>query len=480
MKKPSLSCKPKKTVILTVLLILSAGFIYALNNEHIENAKAAEARKRRQEISIPQIIIMPDLPQKTPMVAEVKKQRILEREIAKEYNESTDTWHYYANHLYSYDAAGNNILSIYQIYDDSTAQWVNHEKNESTFDAERNMISETIYMWDETRASWTENYSGINSYNASGNMSEMLIYYEDGDSLKLSGRTRFVYDGSDRLIERYDDYMIDSSASWGNSSKAVYSYDVNGNNTGYVQYYWYNENWDPSHRIEMNYDDQDRQIEEVYSYWDGSDWSSTSRYTTAYGEGPLPVEKISYYWDAYSAADWVISQRDTFVYDLKNNPVLTISSNWDSEWIDFWKSEAVFDTSFSLDELILPGWFSDMPIPDASMRLNDYHYGMREGSWKKLYENDFIYSEVEITGIRVVQTAPFKLYPNPARNILYMNPGNISAYNVEIFDLAGRRLMQHQKHGISELSIENLPRGIYLVRLTQNGRLPQTQRIILK
>lgn len=479
MKKPNLSRIPKKGLVLAILLIVSSGYNYAFSREHLATAKMEEARKQKDNLTIPEIIIMPALPQKAPLVPETVKY-VLEREIAKELDETTDIWHYYAQHLYNFDATGNNIRSIYQIYDDSTAQWVNHEKNESTFDAERNMLSELIFMWDDSSASWIENYSGVNSYDASGNMTERLIYYVNEDTLELSGRIRFEYDSSGRLLERYDDYMTDSTGIWENSAKAVYSYDSNGNNTGYIQYYWYDGTWDPSHQIEIKFDDQNRNVEEIYSYWDGSAWSSTSRYTSAYGESPLPLEKISYYWDSYSTHDWVIGQRDTFVYDLKNNPVLTLSSNWDSEWIDFWKSEAVFDTSYSRNELFLPAWLSDMPIVDASMRLNDYHYGMREGSWKKLYENDFIYSSACTTGVRVVQTAPFKLYPNPARNVLYMNPGDISAYSVEMFDLAGRRIMSHQKFGISELSLQNLPRGVYLLRLTQNGRLPQTQRIILK
>ncbi|MDD3965898.1 MAG: T9SS type A sorting domain-containing protein [Candidatus Neomarinimicrobiota bacterium] len=404
----------------------------------------------------------------------------LDQEVGKMLDLSTDIWHYYVNNLYTYDDAGNMLTSIMQIYDDSTQLWVNHEKSINTYDNQNNQLSETILMWDEEGEYWSENYMNEYSYDANGNVTEEMIYYNYTDTLELNGRTRYIYNSSGQQIERYDDVWVDSSATWTESSKGVQSYDVNGNNTGYIQYYWYNENWDPSHQIEMNYDEQNRMTEEIYSYWNGTAWVSTTLYSYEYGEGPDPLAAINHYWDSYTTNDWVAGSKEDFSYDANGNQIRTVNSNWDDAWVEISKFEIVFDTTRSCDELILPSWFQMMPRPDRNMRVNEGHFQKDGENWVKTYDNDFFYTEVAMTGIRVQTGTPFRVYPNPTGNILYVNPGNAFAYNLEIFNVAGRRVMQHHKTGLSEFSMQDLPRGVYLVRITPFGQMPQTQRVILK
>lgn len=416
--------------------------------------------------------------ERSPLAQSGAKQR-LDQDVGKILNRDTDTWHYYVNNLYTYDDAGNMLTSIYQIYDDSTQQWVNHEKSVNTYDPQGNLLSETIFIWDED-TEWVENYMSEYSYDLNGNILEQLNYYNYTDSLELTGRIRYIYTTSGQPEERYNDSWVDSTQTFEESSKGVYSYDSNGNETGYVQYYWYNDDWDPSHRLEMLYDDQNRLTEEINSYWNGSQWSPTNRYTYEYSEGPDPLSRINHYWDSYTTNDWVMSQKDGYFYDTKGNLFRTISYNWDSDWVESWKYESVFDTSYSIEDLILPSWFAMMPRQNPSMLINDGHFDKNGNTWIKTYDTDYSYTEVLSTGIRAVSVTPFRIYPNPVGNVLYVNPGNLLNYRLEIFNLAGRRLMQHTRSGVSELSLGELPRGIYLVRLTPSGQLPQTQRIILK
>ncbi len=423
-------------------------------------------------------LVKPQTDKRSPLTMSGAKQR-LDQDVGKILDRTTDIWHYYVNNLYTYDDAGNMLTSIYQIYDDSTQQWVNHEKSENTYNSEGDQLSELILMWEEEEY-WLENYMIEYSYDANGNVLEELVYYNYSDSLELSSRTRYIYNTSGQLTERYDDSWIDSSGTWLESAKSVLSYDVNGNNTGYIQHYWYTDAWDPSHQIEMDYDDQNRLTEEIYSYWTGSEWSATTRYTTEYGESPDPVTRINHYWDSYTTHDWVASYKEDYSYDSKGNLVRTLSSNWDAAWVETSKYETVFDTTYDYEDLILPSWFRMMPRPDRSMRVNDAHFEKDGENWIKTYDNDFVYTEVTETAVRVAAGTPFRVYPNPAGNFLYVNPGNALNYTLELYNIAGKRIMHQNRSGMSEFSLRELPRGMYLVRITPYGQMPQTQRIVLK
>ncbi len=72
-------------------------------------------------------------------------------------------------------------------------------------------------------------------------------------------------------------------------------------------------------------------------------------------------------------------------------------------------------------------------------------------------------STKEVTDITV---SPFRIYPNPASDELYINSNEIEPYSVIIYDVMGRKQMSSNDHtGTSKINIENLPLGQYYVQL---------------
>jgi hypothetical protein len=70
------------------------------------------------------------------------------------------------------------------------------------------------------------------------------------------------------------------------------------------------------------------------------------------------------------------------------------------------------------------------------------------------------------------------IYPNPANDIVSVMPSIEGTYSVEVFDFSGRRLMTSTKDfGITELNIENLPAGTYLVRIS-SGNQSLTEKLV--
>lgn len=70
------------------------------------------------------------------------------------------------------------------------------------------------------------------------------------------------------------------------------------------------------------------------------------------------------------------------------------------------------------------------------------------------------------------------IYPNPANNIVSVMPSIEGTYSVEVFDFTGRRLLSSTKDfGITELNIEGLGAGTYLVRIS-SGNQSLTEKLV--
>jgi poly(3-hydroxybutyrate) depolymerase len=70
------------------------------------------------------------------------------------------------------------------------------------------------------------------------------------------------------------------------------------------------------------------------------------------------------------------------------------------------------------------------------------------------------------------------IYPNPANQIVSVMPSIEGTYSVEVFDFTGRRLLVSTKDfGITELNIEGLGAGTYLVRVS-SGNQSYTEKLV--
>jgi len=76
-------------------------------------------------------------------------------------------------------------------------------------------------------------------------------------------------------------------------------------------------------------------------------------------------------------------------------------------------------------------------------------------------------------------TNDFKIYPNPSNgnfNIIFDDSNAI--HSVEIFSLLGQKVFEKEKTGSSSISVNNLQKGIYLLKVTKDSK-SRTQKIII-
>ena len=74
----------------------------------------------------------------------------------------------------------------------------------------------------------------------------------------------------------------------------------------------------------------------------------------------------------------------------------------------------------------------------------------------------------------------FEIYPNPAKNKLFIKSPNQNNLNLEIFNLEGKSVAQHQLKNKREVNISNLNSGIYLVKIKAENGATSTQKLIVK
>ena len=86
--------------------------------------------------------------------------------------------------------------------------------------------------------------------------------------------------------------------------------------------------------------------------------------------------------------------------------------------------------------------------------------------------SNFIYEEC--VGVEEREPAEFKVYPNPADEVLYVELDGAGIQSVGLYDLQGRVVGANNYsplQGIAAINVRNVPAGVYVLRVTdENGR----------
>jgi hypothetical protein len=96
----------------------------------------------------------------------------------------------------------------------------------------------------------------------------------------------------------------DAANNWVNSYRYTYTYDVSGNQTGYLS-----------------------------ETWDGTNWANSYRGTYTYNVSGWETEYLGEEWDTGSG--WVNDYFETYEYDLMGNNTSWTSQDWDgTQWVN--------------------------------------------------------------------------------------------------------------------------------------------------
>ncbi len=93
-------------------------------------------------------------------------------------------------------------------------------------------------------------------------------------------------------------------------------------------------------------------------------------------------------------------------------------------------------------------------------------------------------TEKTLTNVPMISNPDWKVYPNPARDIVYIDPGADiqGTIRIEFTDIQGRRMMQQQLEPAvtaNSIHIGHLPAGIYFLKMASENRSWPTVKLLI-
>jgi hypothetical protein len=349
-------------------------------------------------------------------------------------------WHATQKTDYIIDANGDPTSEITSTSDISLdiPVWVKTDKTERIFDINSNLTLYTTYSWNGTLSQWDGIMQIETTFDINGN--PVLEVTRTWNTPTLAwidmAKTESSYDGSGNITTSIT-YVWDSTIptpAFVNSSYTDYTFNGGGQKVQYISYTWDKTlaipAWVNSSKTDLGYD-LDGNINLMTSY----DWDET-----------------------LATPDWVGSMQMESTYDINRNQTMFTVYMWDTDlsaWVGMSRTEAtfgnVYSTDITFDEMTGFSW-------DA--------VGSQWVAWNKTFD----YYTDKPTIINKISEKNLRVYPNPAREFIVFDNLKISeSATITVFDIQGRKVMQKQLSGNNQISVSNLPKGLYLYKLNNGG-----------
>ncbi len=207
---------------------------------------------------------------------------------------------------------------------------------------------------------------------------------------------------------------------------------------------------------------------------------------------------ISWLWDFGDGSPTSTDQNPTHSFEEPGSYVITLSTTSETETSTFSRTIEVIESALIKPEIIFRNgtlsteafgpffqWYLDgEPIEGETSRL--FSSDLEEGVYQVEAFNDIcsVLSDPWIPLGTDDELADFKVYPNPATDMVFVSFLSTNEnVKIEIIDLGGKVMNQIQKGTVSEIPIsipvQNLDPGIYLLRVALENTFT-TQKIIIE
>ncbi|SFB84923.1 Por secretion system C-terminal sorting domain-containing protein [Flexibacter flexilis DSM 6793] len=411
------------------------------------------------------------------------------------WNTSSQAWQKSTKTEYSYNS--DNLLASYITFSWSNNTWVNSTKYIYTYtESTKSYIS---YSWDTVTNLWKEMYISEVGYNSSGIVIlQISKFYVALTNTWFGTKLEEVYNINGQRTNSYIYNWVDSNSTWESSNKYGYSYNSDGKIISSNYYQWHNNTWlnnskmnytyNGSNYIVMRYNWNSVTLSWDYSgkaeyFFDNSGSfismnqinfnSSTNTwegYKTecTYNSNNYLTNKVDY---IYNDSSWVLLNKIDYEYDINWNITQVIIYKWNttsSSWDYLSKSLYNFNLNYTGVELLLPDYYTM-----ANMKTTEQHYSWNTSAntWNNTQSYTYYYSSQEVTAVRGKAETVASVYPVPAKEVLNIVLANdAQKATLEVFDAQGRSALTQNLENTSKVAVNNLKSGLYLYRITANGQ----------
>jgi hypothetical protein len=293
----------------------------------------------------------------------------------------------------------------------------------------------------------------------------------------------FTYDANENMLTALSQGW--ENGAWVNFRLYTYTYDANENMLTWLWQNWENGAWVNFRLDTYTYVANGNMLTLLYQGWENGEWVNYWLSTYTYDANGNRLVHLYQNWETSA---WVNDYLHTYTYDANGNMLTGLYQNWEnSAWMNDEKYEYIF----------LPGqvnaqaydWDGSNWIESSLNAILNIYIGGEHISYYYAINVEFYYTDIT-TGIEeqdvCLDNSPIFCYPNPVTDQinLEINPAWQSAhYLIELIGQTGQNVKSFEiSSGLSStalpLSVEDVPPGMYLLRVTA-GKQIFSQKIII-
>lgn len=341
------------------------------------------------------------------------------------------------------------------VFNAGTSAFENRLQRLQEFNSLNQPIKYTVKIWDTTVASWKDSSRFIYTYNIHQNKLEKTWF-----QIYTGFWTNHVfydnfYDAANRLIRTKSNVL-----------RMSFSYDGNGNVTEREDSVWFaGSGWTKYEKSVFNYDASGRLLDHTGLIFSNNAWQNVFKEDYSFS-GSKKTQRIRYVWQNNQ---WEVNGRNLYRYDTAQNLI-------EDEW-QYWDAGSASFKSYSRERWIYNSYHQPLLYFSESFDLSAQLWNSGKDDF--LYR--YIYQPYSPTGVKNLSKNNLKLkvYPLPADKILTIRFENPRAerFLISVFDFEGR-LMKQTDELITEdweLDTSGFPAGIYFIRLHSKNTQQSTR-----
>ena len=83
------------------------------------------------------------------------------------------------------------------------------------------------------------------------------------------------------------------------------------------------------------------------------------------------------------------------------------------------------------------------------------------------------------TDIEELAESSFSIYPNPSNGLINIDMKSSDSFRVDLFNFKGNNVLNRTFEGnLNQLNLSDLPKGVYLISINQNGKESSNKLIL--
>lgn len=452
-------------------------------------------------------------------------------DLFRTYNMNTGQWENANRYLHLFSGSGNLSEIRGQAWYPAGQHWVDYSS--TGFDDQGRMDTMYYKQYDPLTNRFTFGFMNLFYYGASNVMTENVSQSLDTATGTWVNtiRNQYTFSATLQMTELLVQMWNLGTGSWDNSQKTEYTYDPSGFSTGNITYTWVpsTAQWQPEKQVIQVSNASGQVLSLLYKLWNvpTSGWQNSEQTTYQYYPSGPVSDILDQLWNTSSSA-WRDNWKDHYTYYQNNMQKARNSWQWNplgSVWMDTWYSlndslgynleyfsKTVdpntytylfgyrylysYNTGHQLEEYenqsletASGNWvpsgkriFTYDPNGNNTVQL-DQVYNQGGGTWDNFFKLENFFSI--FTGLsQETLNSCHCLFANPmtkGQNIHCFIPGGKGSYLVSWINLNGQTMgSRYFREGETLMAPENLPSGIYLMQVLENGKLLQQYKIVLR